>query len=158
MYRLCYDSHFLPNSLEDGFIYKDKRIIGLSLYFIYKAIDKKTGKERFFDGETKEDQTFPNPGNNLCPFGFFIDDFYSCHIDKEHGYMMLPNKELLEKSDYEIFYEPECEACYWENNATPIIISFEEAVEILKNNFGEFDNSNNRPTQSLSYSVHEICE
>lgn len=38
----------------------------------------------------------------------------------------------------------------------PVLIKYEEFIDILKNNLSEFNNSNNKPIQSTAYYVVEI--
>lgn len=129
-YRIAYEALFLPIPIN-GFDYKGKHIEALSLYFLYRYFDPKTGKELFF-------QIGEEP----------IREF-NCSIDKEHIYRM----NSLHRTDCKVTYE--LHECYLYQtlgiDQAPEIISCEEALDILKENFQWWDNSNNKPTQCTSY-------
>ncbi|WP_281819859.1 hypothetical protein [Vallitalea longa] len=44
----------------------------------------------------------------------------------------------------------------WLGPNNPVIIKYEEFIDILKNNFTEFNNIDNKPTQSGSYYAIEV--
>ncbi len=141
-YRISYDKYFTCKN--DYIKYKNEEIDGIAIYFEYHIKDKKTGKEIFF---TCEDEPYEQR---------FIDhscnSFYRCDYDKnsDTGFTMtaLSYKDL---KNYEITYT--VDSCFkWLGWSNPVSISYEEFIDILKNNSDAFDYSNNKPAQSTAYS------
>ena len=129
-YRITYEALFLPRPLQ-GFEYKGKHIEALALYFLYRYFDSKTGEEIFFKQEEQPAREF------------------NCNIDKEHLYQMTP----LHRTDCKVTYE--LHECYLYSRLEqyPEMITCEDALDILKENFQWWDNSNNKPTQCTSYGM-----
>lgn len=140
-YRIAYDYMFSPRDLDKGFYYKGERIIDIAFYAIFKVINKVTGEEKFFEGDEKLEYT----NNKFC----YLFDFYQCEIDKDELFKMILNKKLFDESDYDITFE--IGDCFkWPHPATPVKISHNEFIDILQNNFSEFDNFHNKPTQKAT--------
>lgn len=130
-YRITYEALFLPRPIN-GFDYKGKHIDSLSLYFLYRYFNPKTGEELFFQQGEQPIREF------------------NCSIDKEHIYQMIP----LHKSYCKVTYE--LHECYLYQTQYPERITCEEALDILKENFQWWDNSNNKPTQCTSYGMIKV--
>lgn len=150
-YRLAYDCLFLPNDLTNGVAYKNERIADVAIYFVYKAINKKTNEENFFTAEDLKEQPLEYSKGKTC----YVNHFYKCVFDRENGYKMILNEQLAQNSDYLIsYYAGDC--FKWTDKNDPILISYDEFVDILKTCKDSFDNSNNYPTQSTAYYTEEI--
>lgn len=132
-YRILYEALFLPRPLK-GFEYKGKQIEALALHFLYRYFDSKTGKEIFFKQGEQPVREF------------------NCSIDKEHLYQMTP----LHRTDCKVAYK--LYECYIHSRLeqNPEMISCEDALDILKENYQLWDNSNNKPTQCTSYGMVKI--
>ena len=104
----------------------------LYIYF-NRYFDSKTGKEIFFKQAEQPVREF------------------DCSIDKEHLYQMTP----LHRTDCKVTYK--LYECYIHSRLeqNPEMISCEEALDILKENYQLWDNSNNKPTQCTSYGMVE---
>ena len=130
--RISYDALFLPNS-GSKIQYKGKEYDGcVALFFEYQYIGP-NGEEWFIASNWNH----PNHP-------------YRYSIDKEKGYT------VSTKDNYKGLYcvsKPTDEACIWIDDATPVMIPFEDGVQILKDNYFIYDNSNNRPAQNASYSI-----
>lgn len=151
-YRIAYDCVFLPSDLNKGITYKGEKILHISIYFVYKSIDKTTGKEKFFIGEELKEQIFPYARKKSC----YINEFFKCMVDLEKGYTMALNPNLEKESLYAVSYE--IGDCHKYVNDTPVLISYNEFLDILKLNIDSFNNSNNKPPQSCSCYSEEIKE
>lgn len=132
-YRIMYEALFLPRPIE-GFEYKGKHIEALVLYFLYRYFDSKTGKEIFFNQAEQPVREF------------------NCSIDKENLYQMTP----LHRTDCKVTYK--LYECYVHSRLEqkPEMISCEDALDILKENYQLWDNSNNKPTQCTSYGMVKV--
>ncbi|WP_455654308.1 hypothetical protein [Phascolarctobacterium sp.] len=148
-YRLAYDNLFI---LKEELNYKGEDIIDLCIYMIFKVIDKKTNQEVYFESKDFSDQTLEYFPGKFC----YVNNFYKCVIDEKEIYRMIPNEELINESNYIVFYE--IDKCYKSltEYKMPVLIEYEEFLEILKNNFSAFNNGENRPTQSTSYYAIEV--
>ena len=153
-YRLAYDNLFLPNNLKNGIHYKGENISALNIYMVYKVIDKNTGEEIYFQDDDWIEQKLEYMDNEYC----YVDNFYKCVLDKKEIFKMIPNKELFKRSRYIVFYEVGDCIKWLKPNNDPVLIKYEEFIDILKNNLLEFDNSNNNPTQSTAYYIVNINE
>lgn len=150
-YRLAYDYLFLTNNLDNGITYKGENITDISIYMVFKVIDKSTNKEVYFQHEELRDQILEYAKDKRC----YINDFYKCVIDKDEVFKMIPNEKICKESKYTILYEiGDCLKRLGSQN--PRAIEYEEFVDILKNNYNEFNNLDNNPTQSTSYYTIEI--
>lgn len=149
-YRIAYDCLFLPSEVDKGVNYKGEKITNISIYFIYKAVNKKTGKESFFKGEELKEQHFIYSKNSSC----YINNFFKCMVNLKNGYTMLLNQNLHKESLYTVSYE--IGDCFKYVNDIPILILYSEFLDILKSNIDRFNNSNNKPTQSVSCYFEEI--
>lgn len=136
-YRISYDKHFTTLHGE-GIPYNNRYIDGLSIYFRYRYYDK-NGREILF----RIDSQPP------C--------FYRCCYDKETGYRMQLLEDELKRSEYSrVEYEEE-DACIWYTDSNePVIITVEEAKEILIKHREGFDYSNNYPAQNLAYGAKKV--
>lgn len=132
-YRIEYQALFLPNSLE-GFEYNGEKIDGLALYFEYRYYDVKTGNEVFWKKDEEPTRA------------------YDCYVNKENGYKMVHLNNCI----YNVTYKPSDCFLYLADKSDPRLISFEEALSILKSNYNKWDNSDNRPTQCTSYCSVEV--
>lgn len=150
-YRISYDKHFLPKSYPNGgIVYKGKIVDGVSLYFRYSYYDL-NGNEVFVDKKRIEE----NQDSPTC--------FYRCSYNRETGYKMeLLETERLPLSGYSRVDYEEDEAIVFlsdivngksDNMSMPFMIAWEEAIQLLKDNADEFDNSDNHYAQELSYSL-----
>lgn len=152
-YRIAYDCLFLPNDLGNGIYYKNEKITDIAIYMIFKVIDKSTGEEVYFKHEDLTEQKLEYAENKYC----YVSDFYKCVIDEDEIFKMIPNEKLLKESNYIVLYE--IGDCFkWLGSHNPVLIKYEEFIDILKNNLSEFNNSDNKPTQSTTYYVVEINE
>lgn len=133
--RLSYDATFIA---PDKYItYKGKTYMAdIALYFEYKQIY----------GNGEEWYLAPDATGSTSPLNFCID--------KENGYTV-----DYEKSNFDSIadYYP-TSATIWENPNTQINIPFDDAVQLLKDNFELYDRTDNRPAQSLSYRLRELSE
>lgn len=150
-YRLAYNYLFLPNDLDKGITYKGENITNIDICMVFKVIDKSTSKEVYFQHEELRDQKLEYSKSKSC----YINNFYKCVIDKDEVFKMIPNEKLCEESKYTVLYEIGF-CCKWLGSQNPVSIEYEEFVDILKNNYTEFNNSDNKPTQSTSYYTVEI--
>ncbi|KEI84138.1 hypothetical protein EJM73_06325 [Clostridium botulinum] len=150
-YRLAYDYLFLPNDLNNGIYYKNENITDIAIYMVFKVIDKLTGEEVYFQHKDLTEQTLEYAKNKLC----YVNNFYKCVIDENEIFKIIPNEKLLKESNYTVLYE--IGECFkWLGSDNPVLIEYEEFINILKNNLSEFNNSGNKPTQSTSYYAVEI--
>ena len=150
-HRIAYDNLFLPNDLENGIYYNNEKITDISIYMVFRVIDKSTGEEVYFQDEDLIEQKLEYAKNKYC----YVDNFYKCVIDENEIFRMIPNEKLLKESNYIVLYE--IGDCFkWLGSDNPVLIKYEEFVDILKNNLSEFNNSDNKPTQSTAYYVVEI--
>lgn len=148
-YRLAYENLFLPND-DSGINYNDENITNISIYMLFKIIDKSTGNEVYFHDEDLVNQKLEYVSGEYC----YVNNYYKCVVDEKETYKMIPDEELLKKSDYSVLYE--IGDCIKWVGSDPIVINHDEFVDILKNNFAKFNNSNNKPTQSTSYYIVEV--
>lgn len=132
-YRIEYQALFRPNSLE-GFEYNGEKIDGLALYFEYRYYDAKTGNEVFWNKDEEPTRA------------------YDCYIDNENGYKMVHLNNCI----HNVTYKPSDCFLYLAHKSDPRLISFEEALSILKANYDKWDNGDNRPTQCTSYCSVEV--
>jgi len=150
-YKLAYDNLFLPNDLKNGIRYKGENITDVAIYMLFKVIDKRTGEEVYFKQNELSEQKLEYATDKYC----YVNDFYKCVIDENAIYKMIPNESLMKESNYVVLYETG-ECFKWLGSHNPVLIEHEEFVDILKNNLSEFNNSDNKPTQSTSYYAVEI--
>lgn len=133
--RLSYDATFIaPNKY---IIYKGKTYMAdIALYFEYKQVYN-NGEELYLA---------PDATGYTSPLKFCID--------KENGYSL-----DYEKSNFDniIGYYPSS-AVIWENPNTPINIPFDDAVQLLKDNFEIYNRTDNKPAQCISYGLRELSE
>jgi len=149
-YRIMIDNLFIANTNE-GFTYKDETIIDLSLLLVYIFRHKKTGDELLFSKSDLEHQTIEYTSGENCS----VSNFFSCHYDKQNGFVVVPNKELHAKSEYEVTCV--IANCFKSHSASEIIsIQKLEFVDILVNNAEYLDTTDNKPTQKPSYSTIEL--
>lgn len=136
-YRISYDKHFTTLPIG-GIEYNSRMIDGLSIYFLYRYYNK-NGKEIFFNMKSQPP----------C--------FYRCCYDNKTGYRMQLLEDELKRSGYSrVEYEEE-DACIWYTDSNePIIITVEEAKEILIKHREGFDYSNNYPAQNLAYGATKV--
>lgn len=132
--RLSYDATFIANK---NILYKGKTYLAdIALYFEYKLIYG-NGEEMYLESDTTE----YTPPLKFC-------------IDKENGYIVdYENSNLDNIAEY---YPSS--ATIWENPNKPMDIPFEDAVQLLKDNFELYNNANNKPAQCISYVIREINE
>ncbi len=122
----------------DGITYNNRKIDGLSIYFRYRYYDK-NGKEILFNIDSQP----------TC--------FYQCCYDKEIGYRMQLLEDELKESKYSRVEYEEADACIWYTDTPePVIITVEEAKDILIKCHKVFDYNNNYPAQSISYSATKV--
>lgn len=74
---------------------------------------------------------------------------FNCSIDKEHLY---PLHRIDCKMTYELH---EC-YIYSRLEQNPEMISCEDTLDVLKENFQSWDNSNNKPTQCTAYGMVKV--
>lgn len=149
-YRIAYDRLFLPNNINDGFVYKNEQILDISIDFIFIIVNKESRKEYLFQSNEDQDQKIQYTKNKWC----YVDEFYRCSVDPVNGYKLELNQEMDNESIFNVSYE--IGICCKNINDTPVVISYKEFIDILKNNYEQFNNSNNKPTQCLAYRVVEI--
>ena len=140
-YRLGYDKVFIPTGLE--FEYKGEIIQDLTVFFVYKVIDKRTGKEVLFSKDHYSSDDIE---------GHSLNDFFRCEYNAESDcrYVMIPT-ELHANSNYEVTYiKEEYSKCV---NRESENISREEFIDIITSNEKLFDNGNNKPTQTLAFAT-----
>lgn len=146
-YRIAYDYVFSARDFDKGFYYKEEHINSVAFYATFKVVNKVTGEEEFFNKDKKLEYT----KNKFC----YLSDFYRCEIDKNELFKMIPNKKLFDISDYDITFEIN-DYIKWLTPAPeqivvePVEITYEEFLDILKNNFSEFNNFHNKPTQKCT--------
>ncbi|WP_343349170.1 hypothetical protein [Terrisporobacter petrolearius] len=144
-YRIAYDYLFLTDDVH-GIYYKNENITYISIYMIFKVINKSTGIEVYFQHKDLIDQTLEYTKDKHC----YVSNFYECVIDENEIFKMIPNEKLFKESNYSIEYEiGDC--LKWLGSNNPISITPEEVMDIFKNNFSNFNCTNNKPTQSTSY-------
>ncbi len=149
-YRLAYDNLFSPNDPVKGIVYKNEQIFDLMLFLVYKVFDE-SDNEVFFENERVTNHMLEYVQGKRC----YLNDFYSCKIDENLIVEITPNSKLMEESQLRVEYSiGGCLKFLSENN--PIIIDYQEFKDILTNNFEAYNTTNNRPTQSTSYSAVEI--
>lgn len=149
-YRVSYDKLFLSKNSTGGrdYLINGETAIDLALYFTYKVIRKYDEQEVFFSSNQEELFQYNKTEKT------YLDQFFRCEIDKENGYKMISNEDLLKKSDYNILFEL-TGGCVWIND-NPKSINSKEAINLLKDYFDVFNNEDNKPTQSTSYSMIEV--
>lgn len=150
-YRIAYDYLFLPNDLDEGIYYKNEKITDIAIYMIFKVIDKLTGEEVYFQHKNLIEQRLEYAKNKHC----YVDNFYKCRIDENEMFKMIANENLFEESNYTVSYEVG-DCIKWLGSDNPVLIKYEEFIDILKNNLSEFNNLNNKPIQSTAYYSVEI--
>ncbi|MGC6586166.1 hypothetical protein ACPV3A_14510 [Paenibacillus sp. Dod16] len=150
-YNLAYDYYFLTNNFDKGISYKGENIESISIYMIFKLIDKRTGEEFHFLDEDLSEQQIEYADRKFC----YVRDYYSCSIDEKEGYKMRAHEMLLAESNYSVSYEVG-DCIKWLDNQTAVIIECDELVDIIKNNFSEFNISDNKPAQGTSYYAVEV--
>lgn len=151
-YRIAYDNIFIPNDPDNGLNYKGEDISDLTIYMIFKVIDKKTNQEVFFESENLVEQVLEYSPNKFC----YVNNFYKCVIDEKELYRMIPNERLFNESHYIVLYEKgECYKLLG-SSIDPTSINYDEFLDILKNNLSAFNNLDNKPTQSTAYYTVEV--
>ena len=99
-YRIAYDNLFLPNDLENGIYYNNEKITDISIYMVFRVIDKSTGEEVYFQDEDLIEQKLEYAKNKYC----YVDNFYKCVIDENEIFRMIPNEKLLKESNYIVLH------------------------------------------------------
>lgn len=131
--RIIKDYHFIGNTF-----YEDLKIDGLSILFEFIIIDNQSNKEIYIIKEDG-DSFFKNP--------------YKCFVDKEKGYVL--QKQSIpcsyKNKDVTILCQPTNRATIWLDDSSPISISFDKAIDILKHCFNDFNDDDNKPAQNLFY-------
>lgn len=146
-YRIAYDYVFSARDFDKGFHYKGEHINSIAFYATFRVVNKATGEEEIFN----KDKKLEYAKNKFC----YLSDFYQCEINKDELFKMIPNKKLFDKSNYDVTFEISKHIKWLEPApeqivVEPIDITYWEFVDILKNNFSEFDNSHNKPTQKCT--------
>lgn len=168
IYRLGYDQLFLASpEVRKG----NETITALSILLQYKLYDIENDLEILFAGEDLENQSIGKemgwyseeagiPHRQLDDV--FISNFIECSLDKYSKNYIKINilEDKLKNRGYRLEYEI---AEYYKDMdekgiSIPIKISKEEFINIMKENLNNFDNKNNKPTQSTSYETFLILE
>lgn len=152
-YRLNYDKLFITKDCHNGFEYKGEMIMALQIFFEYRVLDERTGYEKFFTCSDNEEMT------EQLVDGYPLDSFYKCCFDRSSkcGFTMTPTN-IADKSGDDIVYSVESCFKHLRDDSSPTLISYDEFCDILLSNADQFDISDNKPAQSVSYGANEIKE
>ena len=133
--RISFDALFIaPNEFVE--YNNEKYEADIAIYFEYK-LDYGNGEEVYLENDIQGISSAP------CIFS----------IDKESGYKM------DYKDSYSKLYCVDAyptDAYLWKDCQTPVRIPFKDAVQLLKDNYDIYNNTNNYPAQSTAYSIREI--
>lgn len=168
IYRLGYDQLFLASpEVRKG----SETITALSILLQYQLFDIETNLEILFYGVNLEDQSIGKKiGCYSDEIGLphiqlddvFISNFIECSFDKylKNYIKMVVLEEKLKNRGYRLEYKI---AEYYkdidENGISiPTKIFKEDFIKIMEENLNNFDNTNNKPTQSTSYETFLILE
>ncbi|MDE6209556.1 MAG: hypothetical protein K2M73_07785 [Lachnospiraceae bacterium] len=136
--RIAYNNLFLPNDINNGFMYKGEQIVDIDIYLIHRIIDKKTGREIYYG-----DENFPPRCQKIV------------YYDLEKGYIV-KRKDGINNKRYKVTYTiGDCFKRIF-NKDNPVLISYREFMDILIHNKEQFNNSNNKPVQSVAYYYEEV--
>lgn len=168
IYRLGYDQLFLASpEVRKG----NETITALSILLQYQLFDIETNLEILFYGVNLEDQSIGKKiGCYSDEIGLphmqlddvFISNFIECSFNScSKNYIKITILEdELKKRGYSL--KPEIVEYYKDIDekgiAIPTKISKEDFIKIIKENLNNFDNTNNKPTQSTSYEAFLILE
>ena len=142
--RISYDKHFWVKHKENA-EYLGKEIDGLSLWFKYRYYMKHPGTHEEIE------VLFPHDGS-IQP-----ECFYTCSYDKNTGYIMKLNEKHLNNSIFSrVEYEAEEASVWFLDKNDPIVISIEDAIDIIKSHPNAFDCNDNEKTQNLAYSMTKV--
>lgn len=151
-YRLGYDHLFLA---KKPFDYKGDLIGATSIYVIFKVFDKNK-KEILFESEKLKEQKLYFENGNSC----YLSEFFDCFFDRENITRFEPNIPLLKESGYSVSFRIESYTKDIENEKMltlePTFIDKDEFMDIMKSNIENFDNTDNKPTQSTSYTTEIV--
>lgn len=168
IYRLGYDQLFLADPKVE---IENETITALSILLQYKLYDIENDLEILFTGEDLEGQSIGKeigcysdevgvPHRQLDDV--FISNFIECSFDKysKNYIKMVVLEEKLKNRGYRLEYKI---AEYYkdidENGISiPTKIFKEDFIKIMEENLNNFDNTNNKPTQSTSYETFLILE
>lgn len=132
-YKISYDALFIAPGKKieyKGEVYE----ADVALYFEYSFFDEK-GNEVFLIHPDSQ----PRTGIKF-------------YIDRENGY----RAEYQGSDGNPPKFVPDG-AYIWRDCQTPVTIPFEDGVRLLLENFEIFDNGDNKPVQSTSYSTRKIA-
>lgn len=160
-YRLEYDKTLIAqNKKGKSLVLGDEMITDISIYFLYRVFDRKTGKEIFFtcrDDEEPKEQTVD---------GHTLNAFWRCDYNRKTGYVMIPTQTNTE-SNYRVDYEVSgCFKGVIRKGEVEVIAGvpvsqseefpLEECIKLLKNYPEYFDTSTNQWAQSCAYSCRFV--
>lgn len=146
-YRIAYEYLFLPTA---DLVYNGENISDISIFFIFKAIDKKTSRERYFYGDEMKEQCLSYSKSKKC----YMNNFYKCSVDTKSGYKMILNEAINNESLYDVSYEiGECSKTV---GNMPIQISYTDFLDILLSNIENFYNNDNKSAQTTCCYFTEI--
>lgn len=142
MYRVAFNSYFVPKDLDNGFEYKGRRLIGLDIYITHIMKDKETGEELLF--EKIEDCGFMNP-------------HFTANYDNIDGLSVKNHVRETDAYDFDyiISKENSC-SIYFSDSNDPESISLYEAIDILLSYKEEFDNIENYPAECNAYCLMDV--
>lgn len=166
IYRLGYDQLFLA---DPEVKIENKGIKALSVMIQYQLFDIENNLEILFYGEGDQ-----NIGKKIGYYSdeigiphmqledVFISNFIECSFDKDSkNYIkIIILEEDLKNRGYSLKYRiVEYSKDIDENGISiPIKISEEEFNKIMKENLKNFDNANNKLTQSTAYEIFPVLE
>lgn len=139
-YRLGYVYHLIQR--------KEKKIVdSLLVDVLFKAYDSK-GNEILFTHEEAELES-------IKIFGCSLSSLYCCSIHEEDGVKLISKmsseSQVKEKVIAEIIG-----FSHYLNSNDPKGILIEQAKEFIKNNYTDFDYSENYQAQSVAYFLEEV--
>lgn len=168
IYRLGYDQLFLASpEVRKG----NETITALSILLQYKLYDIENDLEILFTGEDLEDQSI---GKEMGWYSeeagiphmqlkdVFMSNFIECSFYKYSKNYIKMNilEDKLKNRGYRLEYKI---AEYYKDIdedgiSIPTKILKEDFIKIIEDNLNNFDNTNNRPTQTSAYETFLILE